>query len=447
MIKHLRNIVIAALFVGVLSFNGIAEAQASPSLYYQTTKTSDTGFIAVGNSGNFIAQRLGNGLSGVATEISFQNEAMAATAIDFAIYSCASLACNPFATGVVESNAATTSVASSSQKFVSLDTQVSFDPSRYYMIVFFNVDGQPNQKFYGSAADLYTGGYCDRYTAGAWVGSCTGINDLFFIVNGVQTVSDTSYTWLMQPANASTTSSTLVSASFRYHAAAANSITSYAMLFHDYTQDSDFTITGSASTGDATVSRVLTLTSGHGYTYTAYVCNDDATCFGGPTVSFTVVTPTFGIGVTNTNGTSTVGSTTILTPTGVGSVLPTIDVITESNASSSVEQIGSSFLNIPAFIANKFPFSWMYEIGEILKDGASASTTVPTWTIDFTNASTTAWSHGIMAAIGPITILSEDVVEMFLTYDQWQDLRIIFSYLMWASFGFWFLYKILGVTI
>lgn len=444
--KHLTGIAFALLFCGVLSFNGPVTANAQSTIYSQTVDTSQTTATNV----TAISQGLGTGLSGVLSEISLKynhTDALGTTAtFTVTMIECSA---NDYTqptgtcTGIVRTLWSLFDIEGSDtigdhQIFLSTSTGYAINPSKYYWIELFNSNtGGVHFKWYGASTNVYPGGSIT--TSG--FNSATPLVDLFFVLNGVQTSSDRSYTTLNWPAQASTTASTQVNFNFGYHAAGANQIDSYALVLSDITQPGSVTITGSASTGDATVSRTLTLTSGHTYTWTAYICGTNETCYGGTTNTFSVVSPNYSIGVTGSSATNTVPF-----PVGPGGVLIPLPLITDSNASSSADQTVQSFLNFPAMLSNVFPFTWMYQIGSMFKEASSASTTVPTYTVDFSNASTSL-EYPMLDEIGQITLFSTEKAEQFVSYDQWQYYRNIFANLMWVAFALVCLYRFLSLYL
>jgi len=422
LIKKLPLRITFALIIG--SFFICGNVNADVSMYYQTIDTANTGFITNTGSTNVTYQQLGTGLTGVVNEVSFKLDfgVLPATPLGVEIVQCDNNG-NPLNTCTnavtIFNDDITISSTSTTQYFSENDSGYTgqLDPSKYYFLVIFANGGTLNTRYYGSPTSEYTGGDCIRYNAGV-ANACTNVADLFFVLNGVQTTSDTSYTWLLQPGNASTTASTQVSTSFRYHAVAANSITSYAMVFYDITQDESFTITGAASTGDATISRILTLTSGHAYSYNAYICNDSSTCYGGGTVFFSVVSSTYSIGTTQTNSPIST-STGLLTPTGVGSELPLPTIITDANATSSVSQGIQSFGNIPALLSNKYPFNWIYDIANAFNNAGTttSSDSFVDWSIDYSSFNSTLASSTMAKGILPsrFTLLSTTTYSTYIS--------------------------------
>jgi len=95
--------------------------------------------------------------------------------------------------------------------------------------------------------------------------------------------------------------------------------------------------------------------------------------------------------------------------------------------------------------SNPISLSEYYRGGTYVPN-SSTTTTMPTYSVDFSSASTTV-DYGILDQVGTINILSSTIAEGFIDYDHWQTFRTIASYMMYASFAYWFLARALGVTI
>lgn len=438
--KHAVYFAFAVL--GTAFFSWMPGAHADTTLYSQTNSTANSG--ALGAGVNFI-QTLGNGLSGIVHELSFTTSSGAAAGSgDYRVFmshcddSGYTSGCvfdfDGMASGGVDLTLGTAATAKT-QYFFATTTGYTLNASKYYRIgLAYSTGTQHDLTAYGSAASTVAGDCVNG--AGT---SLPGIADCFYVINGISTFVDRSYTANLSPTNASTTLTTTVRLQFDYHAAAANSVNSYSIQLYDISSGESISIPGTASTGDHSVSVYVTLNSGHGYNYQAYVCNSAGTCYGGPAVTFYVVSDQFNIE-------SGSASSSIPLPVGPGGTLPSPNFITEANASSTIDQLTQSFLNVPAFMANKFPFSWFYEIGSMIKNASSASTTVPTWSVSFAAASTTL-EYPLLEAVGSTTIMSQTVAETFLSYDDWQGLRIIASALMWVGFAYYVLKRVGTVTI
>lgn len=445
----------ALLICGVFSF-----AQAE-TIVSQTVDSSQTTVIMQESY-----QALGSGLSGVVTDVSFEiNFPVTVThtyRMDLQLVECSTNSLNTSAGPVCTASGSTIATSSVNLNGVSAGTNQFFanwnngngatlNSSKYYFLTFQPSPYNDTQAGYlkGSASNSYAAGSLSAFSGES---SISPLLDAFFILNGVTTGSDTSYTTLNWPTQASTTASTQVNFNFSYHAASAQNISSYGITVYNVSQGNQFTVTGVAGTGDATISRTLNLISSNTYRWTAYVCNADGTCYGGAQNQFSVVTSVFNVGTLNI-GTSTglvypIGTSSglIVAPVGSGVNLPADTGITETNASSSINSYAQSFLNFPAFMGRVFPFSWMYELGAMIQQSSSASSSFPTWEVDFSNASTT-YGGELLDDVGSIPILSTSIVETFVSYDTWQTLRVIVSYMMWAAFAYWFIPRVWAVFI
>lgn len=422
-------------------------------MYSQSSNANNTGFVNLqGSSGRTYGQHLGTGLSGIINEVSLYLDLGAVPTVDL------QLLVTQCDNDTVQWNTGNClnyteifkayfrpSSTSTTQYFIERNqdntgadggygTTGVLDPTKYTYIQITGNGGTVSTRLYGTNSNLWSGGNCDYWFSGSWGNSC-GITDLFFILNGVVTAYDTSHTYNLQPAMGSTTVSTQVTTGFQYHAVASQNITSYAMLFYDVTQDSSFTITGTAATGDSTISRIITLTSGHAYNYNAYVCNSTGTCYGGPTVTFSVISSSYSIGTTNTN--SITSTSTLLTPTGVGSIIPSPNIIADDNATSSATQGIQSFGNIPALLSNKYPFNWIYDIANSFNNQGTttSSDSFPDWSIDYGGFNTTYASTSLAKGILPskFTILSTTTISTYISDSSRELLKNIMRMAMYVG--------------
>jgi len=431
-----------ALIIGSFFVCGIVNADTT--IYSQSGVGALTDNIT---ATGFTFQKLGNSLTGVANELTFQyalsSAGIAGDSLEIVIYECdtdvafnnITGSCLGLHPGSGYSIDLTGKSVATHQPFVTLTNPVSFNPSKYYVFGFYVVNTTGKLKLVGSVSNLWPNGACGPSTLG---GGCATVADLFFAFNGVQTGSDVPYTWLMQPSNASTTASTYVYTSFRYHAPATYAITSYAMLFYDITQAESFTIFGTASTGDNTVARYVSLTSGHAYNYSAYICDANETCYGGPQVTFSVVSSSFSIGNTNSNSIYPT-STVLLTPTGVGTILPNPNIVDDVNATSSATEGIQSFGNIPAILSNKYPFNWIYDIANSFNDQGTttSSDSFPDWSIDYSSFNSTLASSTMAKGILPtkFTILSTTTISTYISDSNRELLKDLMRMAMYVTLG------------
>jgi len=409
------GIVAAALYVGVFSI----PVYADTTMYSQTASTHDTGFLTNNNSGPTSVQYLGTGLSGDINEVSIM-AAFGSTGntwhVD--IISCTSSSYASCPGSQTNWQGEFTPTASTTTQYF-VDHVGSFDvpmiASRYYWMQIYKgtADGQ-TIKLYGTTSNLYTNGDCFRFVGGSSQACGGSLNDIFFLINGVQTAYDTSYTSNIIPTNASTTQSTTVQTGFSYHAVASQNINSYILSINDTTVSQNITLTGTAATGDATISRTLTLTSGHQYIITAAICNSSGTCYGGPSNYFSVVNSSFGIGTTYSTSSITaqppyVDTSALQLPEIVDSIDVNATTTSESDQSTFLQGLGS-FVNIPALISRKLPFGYFWDIRDIYDAASTSSTAVAAVSFDFSDTSistgTRAWMPGNIIVLSSTTVWS-----------------------------------------
>lgn len=409
---------------------GAFPVYADTTLYSQTISTA----VASSSAGqNFIDIRLGSGLTGIAHEVSVKfgisnYTTASAVSMDLCSYTDAAYSANQVCAGDVDIIASLTGPRAVAQYFVNTAVPFTLNPSRYYVINLY-MDNFSLEKWIltGSAAEVYSGGDC-LYNGG---GGITGIKDCFFVLNGVQTSSDSSYTTNIQPTNASTTATTQVYTSFTYHAAAANNITSYSMLFTDLTSPQSFTIEGAASTGDATISQVISLASGHTYNLVVYICNNSGSCYGGPVNTFSVVASNFSIGTTLPgilSGTSTINNLP----------LPIITNINDNNASSSLQTAINTFSNVPGYFAERVPWGYLFEIRDIYTAASTSTSEFGAITIDFANASglsssTKSWLPS------SLTVISTTSIAYYFNGTALSGANTLLAAIGWIGMmGYWF---------
>jgi len=390
-----------ALVLGIGLLSGVLFSVAGAFPVYADTLSSMTiSSTHENNSGgsHVYTIRLGSGLTGLVSEIStmfaITNRA-SATAVGLQLQECTDntyFSCTDPGGGTPQVTAVSGNIAVT-QYFTSLNNAVNLNSAKYYQIVLSFSGGVTTDTFdvYGSATN--TNQSSCLQSSGSW----SSLSECFYILNGVNTDTDTSFTSGLSPVQASTTASTNVNFTFSYHAVASHNISEYAIFIRDDTTNSTIgPITGSASSGDHNVSRNITLTSLHRYTWQAYICNSSGTCYGGPAPFFYVVG----------NGGF------LYTPTFTGTGTPPVinydqyfdaSQISESNSTSSLPTTIGSFFNIPAILASRVPFGWIYQLKESY-DGAFASSTATS------TASVVLDFDSIDIATGTRDILGHDLV-------------------------------------
>jgi len=375
----MKKALILSLFI-TLSSGLFSFVYADDAIYYQNTFNQSTNALT---SGVITGQQLGTGLTGHLTGFSLNtivNGSIGTGVLNFNIYSGTNADCTA-GTATIQANIAINitgqTVGTKYQNVVTLATPINLDPSRYYCIG--AVTTYSNVLLAGASTNLYTNGICSAVIGSSGTGSCGSAVDLQFALYGTQTASNHSYTVINYPLVGSTTASTQVAVSFTYHAVSADNITSYALLFSDLTQSNSFQISGTAATGDATVNQTLSLTTGHNYNLTAYVCNNSGTCYGGNNTTFSVVTQGGSILNVGAATTSTLG----LPATSYGFNLPDANIINDATASSSAQTGIRAFINIPGLLATKVPFGYIWDIRQLYVSAATSSSVYSGVVFDF----------------------------------------------------------------
>jgi len=413
---------------------------ADTTIYSQST--ADT-YTAV-PGGFAIIQQLGTGLTGVVTAYSFKYSVVstATSSLGMAIYecptnpttslaSCTAVLAPYYAIPEDSHTIGTYQYFSSPGEF----TPFSFNPTKYYALAFWHVTNNAF-RIGGSTSNNYTNGICSAITFPSSGGTCGSAVDLAFGIIGVQTSLDASYTYNLQPSNASTTASTQVSIGFDYHASVIDSITSYAILLTDITQDSSsFTITGTASSGDGSVSRVLTLTSGHTYNYVAYICSSGGTCYGGQIVTFSVVASGFNVGSTLPNPLSTPYSSTSTIYQNLP--LPNVTDVNDSNATSSLSETTHGWSNIPAYFAQRVPWGYLFDIAAVYNSAATSTEEFGAIAINFDSLDISSTTKSYLPA--RVVLLSTTTATYYLGTTTLNIFNTLVVAVGWVSLmGYWF---------
>jgi len=378
------------------------------------SSNSSSGFRAV-------YQTLGNGISGVADQFSFKMSSNSVTSGNFDFISCTANDYNPSTnsctgiTSVVSTNF-TTAIATTTY-FITF-TEKTLNSSLYYVVI---IQPGNNSQFFGSSSNLYSGGVAGVLSGGV---SLSPVVDLYFFLTGAQTVFDTSYTSNLSPANASTTASTNVNLSFDYYAAVSNNIDKYYINLNDLsfiaTSTGDIELSGTASSGSHSVSRTITLTSGHTYGYQATVCSTSTgICYGGAVTSFSVVNDDIYAALIGTE----------------------LEEATTTNSIATA--IFRRFFDFKA----KPPFSFIGQVYSAWRNAEdsyqNSTSSLPTFGVNLTNASTNIASTSIITPyfdLPNFNVVSKDVILVYLpqaTLNFFLTLQIIGFY---ASL-IWYVYR------
>lgn len=282
---------------------------SATTLVAQPTYDTTTGMVDSDNSGFQYFQKLGTGLTGTVEQVSVRVGFDVTPTHDWAvsIFQCDNDASAPSictnSTEVWQGRIYAGASTEMSTRFINMATEFEDEdydgdlyPDKYYFLTIQKLWADAEQfELAGTAGDTYAAGNCARRAGGGNL-SCPNITDMYFIITGVQTATDSSYVSNLQPSMGSTTASTQVRLSMDYHAVASHNITSYSFILRDTIasingSSTPILISGSASSGDNSIARTVTLTSGKLYSLQGYICSADNTCYSGaPANSFSVVT-------------------------------------------------------------------------------------------------------------------------------------------------------------
>lgn len=357
-IKHkflVQFFVLVSFFLLLPSF-----ASADSVIYSQQVGTARTTNPRAVFNDAYVYQWLGTGLTGVLNSVTTKiySASPVTTTMTFEFWECTSGTdvegngtCSIKEGGNFLASVAISAGTSTVQ--YNFSNGYSLDPTKYYA---WGTAVADDVRLVGSTANTWSGGACEPVT-GQGPFNCDPLSDLYFLLVGTQTVTDSSYTSNFKPNTGSTTAQTTVHFQFDYHAVTGDNITSYLMAIFDNTANTNFTLNGSASSGDHSVARNVTLSSGHKYTWSVSVCSVD-TCFGGSPSTFWVVS-TSSVPV----GNGTVGNTPTTT-TSVG---------TNSDNVNSFDLGGVLPSGINDLLRTKFPFSYLYDGTVLLNELASGS--------------------------------------------------------------------------
>jgi len=412
------------------SFLGVASPVFASSLYHQYNFSSQSTLQL-----NAAVQGLGNGLTGVFNDISVRftqpiSTSTSAYAVDifacstnsFTVNDCTVPSSGPIFTdffGVINQSGIYT---------VSTTTQISFNPTKYYFILIRWTGSDPDQRPYlkGSASNTWSGGSLAATGGGE---SQSPLEDMFFDIGGTQTVNDTPYTTPTNPENGTTTPSTTVDLSFDYHAPTSYNINNYFIVINDISvsaTSTKFTLSGSANSGNNSITRSITLTSGHVYNYVAYICDSNNTCWGGPINSFGVVT-----GSVNTNY--------------------LLRAYEQAGISSTTANDLFGITGLITTIGRKIPFAYFVALinawDQVTFDATSS---IPTLALNFGDenigSTTPNGSHNPLSGFIPnVTFMSRDVIEKYLSPEILSTFIAIQDVSYFLALGYYFYRRVPGL--
>jgi len=353
----LRKIALTATYM-LCVFIGASPAYAITAFVQQTLDSTSEN---PPSNGNFF-QRLGNGYSGLAQQ--FDVEAQFAAAAGSATYraymahcddSSYTTNCNTDVDSGTDNTFTIPAGGITKQIFdYSTTTGIILDPTKYYYIgLAFSSGTSHTVTAYGAGSNVFSGGACVN-ASGTTLAT---VIDCYFDFGGTLTQSDRSYVSNLQPSTGSTTSQANVHISFNTHNVSSDNIQNYLLSFTDKVTNSNFTLTGPVAGGDANVSRVVPLTSGHFYSLIVGLESPTAIIGNTQAVGFWVVSSSTPIvaGVGNFSTTTTSFGTT------TGSNVGTID---------TSKIIPDALYNL---LHSKFPFSYVFDTVTLLNELASGT--------------------------------------------------------------------------
>lgn len=417
--KHVIGVVIALLSFGVFSFVSADE------IVSQTTHSTDS--VAVTGSTMTNVQFLGGGFTGNFFSLQMY----------FRAGSCPLGTCPRAKVWLVEGTSSTFTVASaatvlgtftptntSEQVATFSGVSYTFDPSKYYGIAW-DCDS-------GCGANIYVrGNPANSYAGGDYLSPNpthdTNIADIYMRLYNDNVDDSSRIVSLDSPIDGEVTSSTLVNFAFTYYSNPADLFTIAGISLVDISaaQSVVGATTTVAGSGQFSASLTRQLASGHQYRWFAYLQKADGTRIQSQSrVFYAAATPSFS------------SSTASLFP---------IEQVTDANASSSLQQYAQQFVNTLSAFQGKFPISWLYGTYAIFNSISVSSTSVPTYTADFTayNAS----HAGDSMLPDTFTFFSQSVIESWVPYSTWVTIRQVLVYLEWFGFAYWAFGRIKSVTI
>jgi len=260
-------------------------------------------------------------------------------------------------------------------------SSTQLDQSKYYFIIFNSTNSQVG-RLWGANSGSYDICYSTGFT-------CVN-KRVYYSLYTTTSLEDTSYVTSLTPNQGSTTPSTTVPLTMTYHAYSGNDITSYAFTIKDtLIATSSILVTGGAYTGDNSVTDSVTLTSGHIYTVTAYICNDDGTCFSGlPGNQFSVITDYNTLYSQTFNAYGGLLASTTQPCIAPSSILDVGGGLTYAFCTMFIpsNNVLNQYANIPTILASRFPFNYIDGLQDIFTSIESSSgSSTPTVTFDLPN--------------------------------------------------------------
>jgi len=448
---------------GFIAIVGLWGAFLVPSVYADTiySQLVDSSKTNSSISGAAYVQSLGNGLTGSLDgfQVEYSNTEATTTSQSLiaGFYRCNSQPTTGLG-GCTELFITTDSALSqvAGTHLFTANFDIDFDPTKYYAILLQTysnkLNGILNLQIAGSSSNSWTNGQCNNYNSVPGT-SCSPVVDVFFILSGTQTTQSSSLAYNLKPETASTTSSTYVNFTFKYDALASHSITTYKLYLKDSNTPSpilyDSVVTGTAGTGTGvSVSRYLTLTSGHAYTWWVDLCSATQCYSSNNSQTFSVVTPFYlnpvfspisatstllsggtGINTSTLSGVSELqcGALDILDGTCFTSILSYLFI---PNAA-----IIAQFTSLSSLLATKIPFSYVYSIEEAANniELTTSSSSFPLISIPLSTVASST-----VTGVIPDIELSTSTISTYLTPTFHNALYALLIAAIWLNVGWLF---------
>jgi len=376
----------------IMSLGGFSFAYAD-TIASQTSDSSTRAQFGMSSDGS---QTLGTALSGTAAFVNVYATSSAGIA---AIMTVNLLEC-PSAT-----YSGCTTVASSAGNPVSLvknigtatfATPYTLDATKYYELNFANTNGSNLFYLYGSAASTYVNGnYCTSQTrsAGACIGGHTDgfIVDIYFDLQSSGANTASRITGNVSPSNV-TDADAAVSLTYSYYSGVP-AVTTATYILRDLTVGQSIAgQTTSGLAGNQVFTQALQLTVNRRYSWQPVLNTASTTIYG--------ATYYFNTGSSSPSGAS-YGEVFTEYLNGNWNALETIDNLTDTNASSSLEGFVNNVYSLQNVLVTKFPFNYFVEIANTLDEilSSSTSTTAYTFAVNFSG------NYATSSGASPFSIL------------------------------------------
>jgi len=408
---------LTVFLVGVLLLAGRADA----AIVYQQPITTFTGGteVAPGFTGILIG-------TGIDAPLGLQSAGISAVSsttrsLGFTLYcrvgsTWASGSCPEFIDQSVDFGYASITSAPATYQIGVVEGQtVPILPTRYYFFSLISGGGTGNVALIGTS----TPNQCAIGCADVGSGTLSPINPYLVLVGNdyLSSVSATSSRILQQvlPQNGTTTSSTSVLFQYSWYNNPADGdfdkvqveITDATIAYQYMPLQSDILLSGYATTTQT----YLGLNAGHLHIWRACMYNTETTekrC--GPFYSFNVISAS-----------------------APQTLIPVPDV-NEGNATSSLSQALSDFINVPNLLATRYPFSLFYNVANLLVSlQASSTQDVSDVVLDYGSLDIATATKNILPA--QFTVFGTSTISHFVPQPVIDAWRLLMASVLWMSFA------------